>query len=280
MRKIIVIFAAVCAALVLILIAVPSREKIGVIPIEGEILTAEDAVETIREMAHDDSLKSIILRLNSPGGTVAGSQEILEAVRELAQKKPVVASMGTVAASGAYYIACGATKILAAPGTITGSIGVRMEHVNIGDLLRFAKVHHETLKSGKYKDIGAFDRPLSVADRAFLQQLLHDMHDQFIDDVAASRHMDRKEVLTLADGRIFSGRQALELKLIDELGGFSQAIRRAAELGHMTGEPVLIYPKEKGWNWLGKILGESLNHVENFLNSYGSMRIPLARSEI
>lgn len=219
--------------------------KVGVVTVDGAIVSADDAVAEIERFRDEDNVKSVILRIESPGGSVAASQEILEAVKRLAAKKPVVASMGSVAASGGYYVACGATKILANPGTVTGSIGVRMEHVMLGDLLRWAKVGHETLKSGKFKDLGSFDRPLTPEERALLQQLLDDIHAQFKEAVAASRGLDAAKVDELADGRIYTGRQALALGLVDELGGLSEAVRLAGKLGGLGDEPKLVHPKKR-----------------------------------
>jgi len=154
-------------------------KKVGVVTVEGPIISAKDTVEDIERFRKDGGIASVVLRIESPGGSVAAAQEILEAVKKLAKDKPVVASMGSVAASGGYYIACGATKILANPATITGSIGVRMEHVMIGDLLRWAKIDHETLKSGRFKDLAPIDRPMTPQERAIIQDMLVDMHQQF-----------------------------------------------------------------------------------------------------
>lgn len=217
--------------------------RVGIITIDGTIVSADDIVQDIDRFRTDDDIKGVVLRLESPGGSVAASQEILEAVGKLAAKKPVVASMGSVAASGAYYVACGATKILASPGTITGSIGVRMEHVMIGDLLAWAKIRHETLKSGRMKDLAPIDRPMTPEARAILERMLADIHQQFKEAVAKARNLPMADVEAIADGRIYTGREAKELGLIDELGGFSEAIALAAKLGGIRGEPKLARPK-------------------------------------
>ena len=221
------------------------RKRVGIVTVEGPIISAKDTVEDIARFRKDGGIAAVVLRIESPGGSVAASQEILEAVRRLAKDKPVVASMGSVAASGGYYIACGATKILANPATITGSIGVRMEHVMIGDLLKWAKVRHETLKSGRFKDLAPIDRPMTPQERAIIQDMLVDMHQQFKEAVASARGLDLDTVGKLADGRTYTGRQALGLGLIDELGGFTQASKLAGELGGIKGEPKLIYPKRR-----------------------------------
>ncbi len=220
--------------------------RVGVIEVRGPIISAEETVKDIEELKKEDKIKSVILRIESPGGSVGASQEILEAVKLLAKEKPLVASMGSVAASGGYYIACGATKILANPGTITGSIGVRMEHVAIGDLLRWAKVNLETLKSGRYKDIGTVERPLTDEERGILQELLDELRGQFKKEVMDSRGLSAEKVEALADGRVFTGIRAKDLGLVDEIGGFAEAIKLAAQLGGVSGEPELAYPKKRG----------------------------------
>lgn len=218
---------------------------VGLVTVEGAIISSEEIVEDIEEFRKDGDVKSVILRVESPGGAVAASQEIFEAVRMLADVKPVIASMGTVAASGGYYISCGATKILANPGTTTGSIGVRLEHLMIGDLLEWAKIKHETLKSGKLKDLMPFDKPISPEARKILQSVLDEIHMQFKDVVVKSRGIDPKDVDEIADGRIFTGQQALALGLVDRLGGFAEAIKFAGELGGIKGEPRLARPERR-----------------------------------
>ncbi|MBN1282495.1 MAG: signal peptide peptidase SppA [Proteobacteria bacterium] len=227
--------------------------RVGVITVKGPIISADDAVRDIAAMKRDDGVKAVVLRIETPGGSVGASQEILEAVRLLAEVKPVVASMGSIAASGGYYLACGATKILANPGTITGSIGVRMEHVAIGDLLRWAKVDVETLKSGRYKDIGSIDRPLGPEEKEILQGVLDELREQFKGTVAAARNLPMEKVDALADGRMFTGTRAVELGLVDGTGGFAEAIKLAAELGGIKGEPELSYPKKRG-GWIKRMM--------------------------
>jgi protease IV len=221
------------------------RGRIGVVAVNGTILTSKDTIRHLTSFRRNDDIKSIILRVESPGGSVAASQEILEAVKETASEKPVIVSMGAVAASGGYYVALGAERIFANPATITGSIGVRMEHVMIGDLLKWAKIKHETLKSGKFKNMTPMDKPITPEARAILQNILDEMHEQFKETVATARKLDKAKVDEIADGRIFTGQQALELGLIDELGGMSKVIEYAASKGGIKGEPKLIYPKKR-----------------------------------
>lgn len=220
-------------------------EGIGVVTVEGPIVSADENVEEIEDFRKDDDIKAVVLRIESPGGSVAASQEILEAVSKLNEKKPVVASMGSVAASGGYYVACGSGKILANPGTITGSIGVKMEHIMVGDLLKLARVRHETLKSGRFKDMASVDRPMTKEERDIFQDMLKDIHLQFKEAVAKARGLDMQRVEEISDGRVYTGRQALALGLVDELGGFTEAVKQAAKMGNITGEPKLVYPKKR-----------------------------------
>jgi len=219
-------------------------KRVGVITVEGTILSSNDTLRDLEKFRKNDDIKSIILRIESPGGSVAASQEIFEAVKRVSKDKPIIASMGALAASGGYYIACAANEIFANPGTTTGSIGVRIEHIMIGDLMKWAKIEHETLKSGKLKDLMPFDKPISPEARKILQGMLDEIHVQFKDAVAKSRGIDRKELDKIADGRIFTGEQAKTLGLIDTLGGFTEAALKAAQLAGIEGYPKLVYPKK------------------------------------
>lgn len=233
------------------------RGDVAVVTIDGGIFSADETIEALTAARDEKSIRAILLRLDSPGGAVAASQEILEAVQQTAAIKPVVASMGSIAASGAYYIALGATKIVANPGTITGSIGVRMEHVEVGELLHWARIHHETLKSGELKDLAPIDRPMRPEERRVLDGLLADLHRQFKETVVAARHLDPAVVDRLADGRIYSGRDAKELGLVDELGGFSTALKMAGQLGKIKGEPKPVKVKKRKFDWLADVLGSA-----------------------
>lgn len=216
--------------------------NVGLITVEGTIISADETIEDIEKFRKNDDIKSVILRIESPGGSVGASQEILESVRMLAKEKPVIASMGSIAASGGYYIACGATKILANEGSVTGSIGVRMEHMMVGDLLKWAKVQSETLKSGKFKDIASSTRPMTPEERRIMQDVLDDIHAQFKESVAFARNLPMEKVNEIADGRVYTGRQALKLGLVDEIGGFGEALKIAARMGGITGEPRIKRP--------------------------------------
>lgn len=217
---------------------------VGVVTVEGPIITSKKTIEHIEQFRKDDDVKSVVLRVDSPGGAVAASQEILEAVALLKKDKPVIVSMGTVAASGGYYISCSADKIFANEGTTTGSIGVRLEHVNIGDLMKWAMIDKETIKSGKLKNMFAINKPLSPEAKEILQGLVDEIHVQFKETVSRNRGIDMAELNKIADGRIFTGARAKELGLVDELGGFVKAVEKAGELGGIEGYPKIVYPKK------------------------------------
>jgi protease-4 len=220
-------------------------EKVAVLPLTGLISDSESTIEQLRKFAKDDSVKAIVLRINSPGGGVGPSQEIHEEVTKLKGKKVVVASMGALAASGGYYIACGAQKIYANPGTITGSIGVIMNFVNVKDLIEKIGLKGMVVKSGAFKDIGSPVRDMKPEERELLQGVIDNVHLQFIEAVAEGRKMDREKVAKIADGRIFSGAQAKELGLVDVLGNLEDAVAEAGKLAKIEGEPRVVTPPKK-----------------------------------
>lgn len=226
---------------------VPGEDRIGLIRVEGVILDAKDTVADLKRFGDSSSIKAIVLRIDSPGGGVVPSQEIHDAVQRVRSKhkKTIVASMGTVAASGGYYIAAAADRIIANPGTLTGSIGVIMELVNLEGLLKKVGVEGIVVKSGHYKDIGSPFRKMGPDDRRILQSVMDDVHNQFIEAVAKGRSLDVAAVRKLADGRIFTGRQAVDAKLVDELGDLDDAVRIAADLVGIEGEPTVVEPKKR-----------------------------------
>jgi protease-4 len=228
-------------------IDVPGEDRIALVRVEGVILDAKDTVADLKRFGDSSSVKAIVLRIDSPGGGVVPSQEIHDAVLRVRNKqnKTVVASMGTVAASGGYYIAAAADRIIANPGTLTGSIGVIMELVNLEGLLKKVGVEGIVVKSGHYKDIGSPFRKMGVDDRRILQSVMDDVHNQFIEAVAEGRSLDVAAVRTLADGRIFTGRQAVDAKLVDELGDLDDAVRIAADMVGIEGEPTVVEPKKR-----------------------------------
>lgn len=223
------------------------EDRIALIRVEGVILDAQTTVGDLKRFGDNPTVKAIVLRIDSPGGGVVPSQEIHDAVKRVRNKnnKAVVASMGTVAASGGYYIAAATDRIMANPGTLTGSIGVIMEMANVEGLLKKIGVEGVVVKSGRYKDVGSPLRKMSGEERALLQVVMDDVHQQFIQAVADGRSMDVAEVQLLADGRIFTGRQAKDAKLVDELGDLDDAIRLAADLAGIEGEPKVVEPRRR-----------------------------------
>ncbi len=219
-------------------------QKIAVVYIEGPIITSEGIIEELKEYEDDDSVKALVLRVNSPGGGVAPSQEIFRVVRRIAEQKYVVTSMGSLAASGGYYISAPSTSILANPGTLTGSIGVIMEIPNVESLMDKVGISTEVIKSGEMKDMGSAFRKMSEKDRRVLQEIIDEVYEQFVIDVAQSRGMTVDAVRKLADGRILTGSQALRAGLVDEMGGLDDAIDLAASLAGIEGEPDVVTKKE------------------------------------
>jgi protease-4 len=224
---------------------VPIGDKVAIVRIEGPIIDSKNAIEEIKDYTKDSSVKAIVLRVDSPGGAVAPSQEIYEEVRKAAGKKTVVVSMGSVAASGGYYISSAATRIIANPGTLTGSIGVIMEIPNIEGLMNKVGIKTEVIKSGRHKDIASVFRGRSKEEREILQAVLDDVHEQFIKAVAEGRKMLPDDVRKIADGRVFTGRQAQKLGLVDEIGNLEDAIKVAAKLAGIKGEPQVVTKKER-----------------------------------
>lgn len=223
------------------------EERIALVRVEGVILDAQQTVSELKKFGDNPLVKAIVLRIDSPGGGVVPSQEIHDAVMRVRNKnnKLVIASMGTVAASGGYYIAAATDRIVANPGTLTGSIGVIMELANVEGLLKKIGVENVVVKSGQHKDIGSPFRAMSADDRRILQAVMDDVHKQFIEAVAEGRSLELAEVLPLADGRIFTGRQAKEAKLVDELGDLNDAIKLAADLAGIEGEPRVVEPRKR-----------------------------------
>lgn len=250
-------------------------DRIGLVRIEGGIFESYQIIKELEGFRKDDDIKAIIVRINSPGGSAATSQEIYHAIRKAAGEKPVVASMESVAASGGYYVALGATTILANPSTITGSIGVRMEHVMLKDLLNWAKIHVETLKSGKFKDMGSMDRPLTPEERKIIDEMLEDIHSQFKDAVVESRNIDRDEVDKIADGRVFTGREAFALGLVDKMGGYIDAVEMAKELSGIKGEAKIVEKKEFKYEWLKEIFESAISAVTDHVTAKEKVQVPL-----
>ncbi|MFA7383597.1 MAG: signal peptide peptidase SppA [Desulfurivibrionaceae bacterium] len=234
------------------------QEGIGVIEVKGVILEAEETIEHLVAFREEPKIKGIVLRIDSPGGAVGASQEIYDEVRRTKAIKPVVVSMGSVAASGGLYVSLGASKIVANPGTLTGSMGVILKFVNLEGLFGKIGYKSEVVKSGRMKDIGSSSRPMTDEERQMLQGMIDNVQSQFVQAVSESRSLPVAEVRKIADGRIFSGQQAKEYGLIDQLGNFSDAVMLAAELAGIKTEkmPELIYPQEKDFSFLRLITGK------------------------
>ncbi len=217
------------------------NKRVGLVEIVGDIESSEGIVDQLEHMRRDSSIRAVVLRLDSPGGGVAASQEIYDAVQRVRKEdKPVVASMGSVAASGAYYVACAADSIVSNPGTLTGSIGVILSFPNTEELFKKVGVRFEVVKTGKYKDIGSLSRPMTPDEKALLQGVLSNVYEQFVNAIADGRGMEKSDILPYADGRIFSGSQALEYGFVDRLGDLDDAIKLAGEMGKIQGRPVVV----------------------------------------
>jgi protease-4 len=249
-------------------------EKVAVIPVNGLISDSESTIEQLKRFVKDDSIKAIVLRINSPGGGVAPSQEIYEEVKKARAKKPVIASMGALAASGGYYIACAAQRVYANPGTITGSIGVIMPFMNVKDLVEKIGLKGMTVKSGAFKDMGSPLRDMTPREQELLQGVVDNVHLQFVNAVAEGRNLDRNDVLRIADGRIFTGEQAKELGLVDVLGNLEDAISDAGRLGKISGEPKVVTPPKKKISFL-ELLREEMRTLIDEKISGNHLRVDL-----
>ncbi|OPY86052.1 MAG: putative signal peptide peptidase SppA [Syntrophus sp. PtaU1.Bin208] len=251
-----------------------STNKIGIVDVEGIIKDSTEVVENLQEFGKDDSVKGVILRINSPGGGVAASQEIYDAVMELRKRKKVLASMSSVAASGGYLVACAGEKIIANPGTLTGSISAVMYFTNAEELMSKVGVKASVIKSGKYKDIGSPIREMTEEEKALLQGLVDDIYRQFIDVVIRHRAISSETIKNVADGRIFTGRQAQQLGLVDYLGDKQYAVKMMAKLVGIQGDPVIVYPRKRYESMMdyffqqtGSTLSSVLSREQNL--SYG-----------
>ena len=246
------------------------KDGVGIVELKGLIISSEQVLKHLSELRNNPNVKSVVLRIESPGGAVGASQEIYEEVKRTNEVKPVVASMGSMGASGGYYAALGARNIIANPGTMTGSIGVIVKFPNLEGLYEKIGYKSEVIKSGPLKGIGASNRALSEEERTLMQDLIKNVYNQFVRDVAAARSMPEETVAGLADGRIYSGEQALEAGLIDTLGNFTDAIALAADLGGLdTKDPQLIYPKvENKFSLLSLLTSAERSLVDNFVPLY------------
>lgn len=233
------------------------NDKVAVVKIEGVITDSFDVGEKLREYADRDDIKAVVMRIESPGGAVGPSQELYGAIKKLKKTKKVVASMGAIAASGGYYAAVAADKIVANPGTLTGSIGVLIEFINAAELLSKIGLQGYVVKSGKFKDVGSPFRKMESDETAYLQGVINDVNAQFIKAVAEGRGLKVEQVEKIADGRVFTGAQAKEQGLIDQLGDLDDAVALGAKLAGIKGKPYVIYPEKKGQGLLRLALGDS-----------------------
>jgi len=249
-------FCLIAAALLVILLVmsiilaifqknIPLQSRVALVRVEGPILDSRDTVDEIKEYVKDASVKAIVLRVDSPGGAVAPSQEIYSEVKKAAAKKKVVVSMGSLAASGGYYISSPATMIIANPGTLTGSIGVIMEIPNVEGLMNKIGIKTEVVKSGEHKDIASAFRSLEPDERKILQNVMDNVHQQFIRAVSEGRNLKLEDVKKIADGRIFTGEQAVHHGLVDKLGTLDDSVNIAGELAGISGEPEVVEKKDR-----------------------------------
>src|SRR5437870_5748361 len=220
----------------------PFSDRIQVVDVQGELLESRPILEQLKRYEDSNSIKAILLNIDSPGGGVAVSQEIYTEIKRLRQKKDktIIAYLSSTGASGAYYVACAANKIVANPGTVVGSIGVIAEWVNYADLLEWAKLKDIVFKTGEFKDTGSPSRALTDNEKKYFQGLIDDMYVQFVEAVSSGRKLDLQEVRSMADGRVFTGRNAKERKLIDEIGNFQDAVDLTAKLAGISGKPRLL----------------------------------------
>ena len=246
----------------------PGGDRVALVKVEGVIIAPERIVDEVNDYAEDSSVKAIVLRVDSPGGGVVAAQEIYNALMNAKKEgKKIVVSMGSVAASGGYYIAAAADKIVANPGTLTGSIGVKMEYPIVEKLFDKIGVKQMVIKSGEYKDVGSPFRPMTERERKLIQNVIDDVQNQFIEAVAKGRSMSVADVRAIADGRIFTGRQALELKLVDQMGDLASSIQIAADLAGIKGKPrvtgrvrklqLFDYFKDETASWIAGVIRES-----------------------
>lgn len=245
--------------------------RIAVIEIRGVIENTREMLKALKKYRKDKNVKAVLLRIDSPGGGVGPSQELYEEVRRTIKEKPVVASLGGIAASGGYYIACAATRIVSNPGTITGSIGVIMYFPNLKGLFDKIGYYTVTIKSGQFKDIGNPNREMTAAEKQLLQGTVDVAYKQFVQAVSKGRNIPEEKIREIADGRIIMGQTAKDLGLVDELGNFEDAVDVAAKLGKIEGEPELIYFKKEKKSLLDIVLGnDASERVEALLDTSGA----------
>ena len=243
------------------------KEKIGIIKLDGPIFDVEDLLEDLNEFANRDDIKAIVLRINSPGGAVAPSQELYEKVKDISKEKPVVTSVSSLAASGGFYAAVGTRKIVANRGSIIGSIGVIVEYPVAVEMLEKIGLQFETVKSGSAKDIGSPTRPVTKTDREALESVVNNLHNQFVDAVSSGRSLEREFVLSIADGRVFTGEQSYEMGLVDTLGTMDDAVDLAGQMAGLEESLERIYPKKKKHSFLDYFFDELEGRASNYIQT-------------
>lgn len=237
-------------------------EKIGVVELAGVITSSEEVVRQIKKYRDDKSIRGILLRVDSPGGAVVPSQEMYEEVRKAREIKPVIVSMGSLAASGGYYVSVGASRLVANRGTLTGSIGVVGEFLQLREAMDKLGIDVKTIKSGKLKDAGSSSKKMNSDEEKYFQTLMDDVHRQFISVVERERKLNHKDVVEIADGRVFTGEQAVTMHLVDTIGTFEDAIKIAGGLAGIDGEPSLVREREKK-SFFDRMFGEVSEHVKD-----------------
>ena len=240
-------------------------KSIAIVEVKGLIADSEEVIKEIKKYRDDSGVAAVVLRVDSPGGVVAPSQEIYEEVKKLSVMKPVVVSMGSVAASGGYYVSCGADYIMANPGTTTGSIGVIIQMMNFEGAADTIGIEGIVIKSGDLKDVGNPFRTMTDTERRFLQEYVDSLQEQFLSVVMEGRGLKREDVERISDGRILTGEQALELGLVDELGNMEDAIKKAAELVGIDGDPNVIYPPEERITVFDLMIRESAREISDMI---------------
>lgn len=247
--------------------------RIGVIEVKGVIDDVQETLKDVVKFRKDSNVKAIVLRIESPGGAVGPSQELYRELRRTRDTKPVIASLGAVAASGGYYIASATSRIFASPGTVTGSIGVIVYYPNLQGLFEKIGYSMTAIKSGQFKDLGNPDREMTEEEKALLQTTLDEVHRQFIQDVARGRDLAQEKIRAIADGRILTGEAAKTLGLVDELGNFEDALESAAMMGKIQGEPKLIYAKKEKFSLVDFLLGSELSsQIRSYSTSFSCVR--------
>jgi len=273
-----VVVGSVCWFFLSDLAVFSSPNRIGVVQVRGLIENAQDSLKAIKEFRENPKVKALLIRIDSPGGAVGPSQELYRELRRTIEKKPVVASLGSIGASGGYYIASGANRIVANPGTLTGSIGVIIYFPYLRELFEKIGYSSVTIKSGRFKDLGNPGREMTPEEKELIQGTIDEVHRQFIRDVAQARNLAEEKIREIADGRIIVGETAQQLGLIDELGNFEDAVNLAARLGGIEGEPELEYAKKKQKSLMDYLLGtevtEQINSLANGSMSFLRYQMP------